>query len=264
MTSARARVLLVLLVITSGVVGVLRAPVPAEAVPPPLTPGREGDLDELIDEIGLGAALYGRDCVYCHGVEGEGAFRGPPLTDAGAASAHFWLTTGYMPIRQTTDPIRRSPTPYDDTEIAALIDHVAGFGDGPDVPEVDIDDADLALGGQLYRLHCAACHSATGIGGAMAFSQFAPDLFASTPTQTVGAMLVGPGAMPAFPQGTFTRNELDAIAAYVDYLQQPDDPGGLSLLRAGRVDEGFAAWGLGVAGLVVVSVWIGRRAKDAT
>lgn len=210
----------------------------------------------------LGAELYGRDCVSCHGPRGGGSFRGPALTDVGAASAHFWLTTGYMPISRPDDPIGRSPVAYDDEEVEALIDHVAGFGDGPGIPDVDVASADLALGGRLYRLHCSPCHSATGIGGAMVFDQFAPPLFEATPTQAAEAMLLGPGAMPAFPEGAFEPEQIDAIAAYVAYLADPEDPGGLPLLRAGRVDEGLVAWGGGIVALVFLAAWIGRRARE--
>jgi ubiquinol-cytochrome c reductase cytochrome c subunit len=248
---ARGGVLLVL--VAAGVVGATRSEVaaqqPADEVPPQ-------------EELDLGTRLYGRDCVSCHGPRGEGSFRGPPLEGVGAASAHFWLTTGYMPITRRDDPIRRSPVPYDDQELEALIAHVAGFGEGPAVPEVDVEGADLTLGGRLYRLHCAPCHSATGIGGAMVFDQFAPAVFESTPTQTATAMLIGPGAMPAFPERAFEPEEVAAIAAYVDYLAAPDDPGGLPLLRAGRVDEGFFAWAVGVAALVLLAVWIGQRAGE--
>lgn len=260
---------MVLVVVASGTVGLLRADPPvARAAPAATEAGDVGTqvpnrpLDQLIGEVGLGPALYARDCVYCHGPEGQGGARGPSLTATGEAGAHFWLTTGYMPIQNVDEPIGRSLTPYTDEELTALIDHVAAFGEGPPLPDLDVADADLALGGDLYRLHCAPCHSATGIGGALVFDQFAPDLFAATPMQTATAMVNGPGAMPAFPPGAFDGDEIAAIAAYVDHLQDPPDPGGLPLLRAGRVDEGVVAWAVGVAALVTLSVWIGRRARE--
>jgi ubiquinol-cytochrome c reductase cytochrome c subunit len=260
---------MVLVIVASGTVGLLRAESPAATAAPAGPEADEVDaqvpnrpLDQLVDEVGLGAALYARDCVYCHGPEGGGGARGPSLAASGEAGAHFWLTTGYMPIQNVNEPIGRSPTPYSDEELVALIDHVAAFGDGPPLPDLEVAEADVAAGGELYRLHCAPCHSATGIGGALAFDEFAPDLFATTPMQTVTAMVNGPGAMPAFPPGAFDDDEIAAIAAYVDYLQGPADPGGLPLLRAGRVDEGVVAWAVGVTTLVLLSVWIGRRARE--
>ena len=46
-------------------------------------------------------------------------------------------------------------------EIVALVEYAGAFGDGPAIPDVDPAAGDLAAGGELYRLNCAACHVAS-------------------------------------------------------------------------------------------------------
>ncbi len=66
--------------------------------------------------------------------------------------------------------------------------------------------------------------------------------------------------MPAFGNDVLSDAELDAIAAYVLYLQSPDDPGGLPIGRTGPIPEGFVAWTVGMVALLILVVWIGTRA----
>lgn len=207
---------------------------------------------------GLGATLYGRDCVYCHGVEGEGSPRGVPIADAGEAAAHYVLVTGRMPIVDPDEIPSRGPVRYSEEEIDALTQHVDALGYGPELPDVDWRDADVAIGGQLYRLHCGACHGATAVGGALAYDRVAPGLSESGPTVVAAAVVSGPGAMPAFG-GDFTDEELGSIVAYVQRLQQRDDPGGWPIFRTGRPDEALVALGLATPLLLLGAAWLARR-----
>lgn len=222
------------------------APVPASAAAATVTQ------DEL------GEQLYGRGCASCHGVDGEGIWRGPSLEGTGAASNYYMLSTGRMPIAEPDEPVRRRPARYSPTEIDALVEHVTTLVDGPPVPALAADDVDLALGGQLYRLHCGVCHSSTGIGMALAFEGFAPPVLDSEPRQVAAVMAAGPGSMPAFHPDVFTDQEFASIVAYVQQLREPVDQGGLPFGRAGRVDEALAAWGLGITSLVLIAAWIAR------
>ncbi len=206
-----------------------------------------------------GQRLYLRDCAACHGPDGRGSFQGTPLVGVGAASADFWLSTGRMPISDAEErPVRRAPA-YGRSEIDALVAFVASLGDGPPIPAVNPEAGDLTRGGELYRLHCAPCHSATGIGGALPQGELAPPIFASTPVEVAESLIVAPGAMPAFAPDVFTDDEVDAIVRYVRYLDAPEHPGGLPLGRAGRVDEGLVAWAVGLGGLILGAGWIARR-----
>jgi ubiquinol-cytochrome c reductase cytochrome c subunit len=122
------------------------------------------------DLVAQGQQLYDRSCVGCHGIGGGGTEQGPPLLEAGAASTDFMLTTGRMPLSRTgIQPPRKEPA-FDPEEIVALVAYVASLGTGPAIPDIDPDRGDLAFGGELYRLHCAACHNAAGVGVAEGFA----------------------------------------------------------------------------------------------
>lgn len=206
----------------------------------------------------LGARLYGRHCTSCHGADGAGSWQGPSLSEGGTAATYYMLATGRMPIADPDAPVRRREPRYTPEEIAAIVAHVDSLVEGPEVPELDLREADVALGGRLYRLHCGHCHSSTGIGGALLYGEHAPSVLDSDPAVVGAAVISGPGAMPAFgPQG-LTEEELVSVVAYVQTVQTPADEGGLPLGRAGRVDEGLVGWGVGLAGLVLLVGWIAR------
>lgn len=205
-----------------------------------------------------GGHLYRRDCASCHGPAGEGTYRGVPLTDVGEASAHFYLSTGRMPIDDPHEEIRRRDPAYGEAEIGALVEFVGSLGSGPPIPEV-ADDGDVAAGGSLYRLHCAQCHGSTGVGVALAAEVTAPSVLHSTPTQVAEALVVGPGAMPVFTPAVFGDDETRAVVAYVEALKSGLDRGGHPMARSGRMDETLAAWGVGVLVMLVLARTIARR-----
>jgi ubiquinol-cytochrome c reductase cytochrome c subunit len=223
---------------------------------------QEGDDDQLVER---GADLYATGCSSCHGPDGggieiqDGGAGGPSLEHAGEAGAYFFLSTGRMPLANTEEePTRKEPA-YDDDEIAALVAYVASLGDGPGLPQVDPDGADLAEGGALYRANCQACHSASGSGGALSYGQAAPALEAATDTQVAAAVRVGPGQMPVFGSDVISERELDDLVRYVGFLRHPADPGGLPIGRTGPIPEGFVAWLVGIPALLLLTLWIGTR-----
>ncbi|MEX2660007.1 MAG: c-type cytochrome [Acidimicrobiales bacterium] len=219
------------------------------------------DVDALDEPevIAAGEALYEVGCVSCHLPGGVGGDRGPTIVDAGAASAHFYLTTGRMPLATGGQAEPKAPA-YSPDQIEALVAYVASLGDGPEIPDVDLGAADLAEGGELYRTGCAACHQAAGAGGALSYGTNAPSLMSATPVQVVEAMIVGPGQMPVF--GRLSDEERDSIARYVLALQEIEDPGGLSLGRVGPIPEGFVALIIGTGATLLAALWIGRRRID--
>lgn len=218
-----------------------------------------------------GAEIYRRDCAWCHASDGGGTPRGPDLDGEldGAAYTHFMLSTGRMPIATPGEETDRAPRAYDDEEIAALVEHVVSFGgSGPAIPDVDPEAGDVAVGQSLYAENCAACHSTTGVGGALTSGETAPSVMDATPVQIAEAMLVGPGCpnddpdcgpgdgtMPIFDD--LTDEEVEAIVAYIDVLQSGGNPGGLGLGRIGPVTEGAVALFLGLGALVAFLRWIG-------
>jgi ubiquinol-cytochrome c reductase cytochrome c subunit len=54
---------------------------------------------------------------------------------------------------------------------------------------------------------------------------------------------------------------LNNLVRYVEYLRDPDDPGGAAIGRTGPVPEGFVALTLGIGMLLASVAWIGTRSK---
>ncbi|MBI2710161.1 MAG: c-type cytochrome [Actinobacteria bacterium] len=215
--------------------------------------------------IQQGRDLYVPGCSACHGLNGQGVVgpdgrrRGVSLIGRGEASAYYVLTTGRMPLADSEGRTVRKPPAYPPSEIRALVAYVGTLGGGPKVPAVDAAKGDLAQGGELFRANCQACHSATGAGGALSYGRAAPTLMKSTPTQIGAAVRIGPGQMPAFGSRTLSPQEVDSVARYVQYLQKPEDRGGLPLGRLGPIPEGMLVWVGGLGSLLLVCLWIGSR-----
>jgi len=211
-----------------------------------------------------GGDLFLAQCAGCHGADGKGIEgRGPGLTDEGAAAADFVLRTGRMPLPQPHMEAERTRPRFTEDQIVALVEHVASFGDGPPIPDVDPARGDLTRGASLYQLNCAACHVASGAGAAIGGGRNAPDLMEATATEIGEAVRIGPGAMPRF--ATLSDRDVDDIAAYILDMQRrrttaPEDFGGV-----GPVAEGLAAWLLALLPIIALTRWIGRphEGRDA-
>lgn len=217
--------------------------------------------DKLDDPavIAQGRSLFERACVSCHGVDGQGSDSGPSLLTDGATGADFMLRTGRMPLATPVPQPPSKPQAFSDEETDALVAYVADLSGNRALPVVEADSGDLVLGGELFRTNCAPCHNASAIGGALSFGQHAPSLL-EVPGQQIGeAMRFGPGEMPVFGADVFSDHEMNSIVRYVNYLQDPEDPGGLSLGRIGPVTEGFAAWILGMVALLIAIRWVTAR-----
>jgi ubiquinol-cytochrome c reductase cytochrome c subunit len=207
-----------------------------------------------------GRELYLQNCAGCHGQQGEGSARGPSLVDVGAAAADFYLSTGRMPLADAKQAPRRHKPAFARDDIDAMVGYVASLGGGPPVPRVDPAAGGLAQGERLYQGNCAACHSATGTGGALTSGQVAPSLRQASPVQVGEAMRVGPGAMPKFDPAAFDDRQVDSIAAYVGELQHGGNAGGAGLGRVGPVAEGLVAWVVGMGLLVLLVRRLGKEA----
>jgi ubiquinol-cytochrome c reductase cytochrome c subunit len=204
------------------------------------------------DQVERGRELFLRSCSSCHGAEGGGTSIAPSLIGVGAASASFQLTTGRMPLTDPDAQAERKPPAFSQSEIDALVAYVASLGDGPPIPDVDPAAGSLEVGSTLFLNNCAACHSASGAGGALSDGSDAPQLHRATAQQIGEAIRTGPGQMPVFGPDTFTEKQLNSIVRYVRYLRDPDDPGGFSLGRIGPITEGMVALLLGLPVLIFV------------
>jgi ubiquinol-cytochrome c reductase cytochrome c subunit len=156
--------------------------------------------------------------------------------------------------------LRRHAPAYDPDTVDALVAFVGRLvaDPGPRIP--DVAPGDVAKGGEVFRENCAACHAWSGGGGALLHRE-APPIQASTPVQTAEVVRVGSGQMPAFGQAALTKEQLDDLVSYVEYLDDPRDRGGQSLHHLGPVAEG--AMSLVALGVVLLLCrWIGDRASE--
>ena len=201
-----------------------------------------------------GRQLYLNTCATCHGADGRGTAIGPSLQDAGPADFDFFLRTGRMPLSAPGQPAFEQGTILSEAQIQALVAYGASLGSGPDVPQL-ATNADLPDGYQLFINNCAQCHGATGSGGSIGQGVFAPSLRGRAPQLVAEAVLIGPGAMPAFK---WDKQQLTDVAAYVQQLSSGPSPGGLSLGGYGPVPEGLVAVVVGLGLIVLVVRWIAR------
>ena len=240
-------------------------PLVATVVVTPLFIHPAGGQEDEDDLVAAGRELFETGCQSCHGPDGrgvdapDGSTRGPSLENSGEAAAYYYLSTGRMPLGNSEEQPVRKRSAYGDEEIQALVAFVGTLGEGPAVPEIDTTDADLAVGGEIFRANCQACHSASGSGGALSYGRAAPRLQEATPTEVGSAVRVGPGQMPVFGPEIVSDRELNDLVGYVEYLRSPADPGGIPIGRTGPIPEGFVSWLVGMVALVALVAWIGTR-----
>lgn len=263
-----------LVAVALGVTGSAYAVATATASP------AKADTSEASPElVAQGKSLYLEGCSSCHGLNLEGIpnddpakgadkggtpYNGPSLIGVGAAAVDFQVSTGRMPLAASTTQAQRGRAIYTPEEIEALAAYVASFAPGPAIPsaeDLDLTDADLAEGGDLYRANCAQCHQAKGAGGALTAGKYAPTLKGVEARQIYNAMLTGPQSMPVFGDGTLTPDEKRNVIAYIENITTAPSPGGAPLGGVGPVSEGLFLFTIGMGALVAISIWLGAKAK---
>jgi ubiquinol-cytochrome c reductase cytochrome c subunit len=199
---------------------------------------------------GTGGRLYAENCAGCHGARGEG-FVGPPLAAAGFASL-----VGPMVVEGgiSMPPFAGVLT---DEDVAAVSDFVAD-----ELADPASREAEVAPGGDLFRLYCAGCHGSTGSGGAMPSLNNAPDLRQFPPAEALAAMILGRGNMPSFAGNTFDVRQQTSVALYVQVIDDPPSPGGAGLGFLGPVPEG-AVGGVVLFLLILIAVWLAWPTRRA-
>jgi len=217
--------------------------------------------------IPAGEALFAQNCASCHGTRAQGTAAAPNLRGLGPATVDFWVSTGRMPAATSRDVQAPVKPPRlnakQSLEVAAWVNSLDPAT--PYIPHVQLKGANLAIGASLFALNCAACHTITGAGDALAQGTYAPSLHLyhqPDATQVVEAMRTGPANMPRFNSGNLSNAQVRDIAAYVvEKIQHPTNPGGFGLGGVGPVAEGFVALLIGVGGLMLICYWIGDRTK---
>jgi ubiquinol-cytochrome c reductase cytochrome c subunit len=204
------------------------------------------------DQQAQGQALYEANCSTCHGLQGEGTANGPSLQNAGPAAVDFMLSTGRMPLANPGDqPVRGEPkfTPDQTAAIVAYVETIAPGGEP--IPTVDPAAGDLARGAEVFLNTCAGCHGAGATGDSVGGGQIAPTIDPADPTQIGEAIRIGPGLMPRFGPETIDQADLDSVAAYLLWLRDHGQDGGLQLGRVGAVAEGLVIVVVGL-GLMIL------------
>jgi ubiquinol-cytochrome c reductase cytochrome c subunit len=219
--------------------------------------------------VTAGRLLFAQTCSSCHGADANGvgpngqATIGPNLQGVGTATVDFWVSTGRMPAAdvKAVEAERKATrlTPTQALELAAYVNSLDPAV--PAVPTPHLKGADLAAGADLFSLNCAACHTITGAGDALAFGTNAPSIQnrSVTAQQVAEAMRIGPANMPRFTGNLSDAQVRDVVAYVTTYIEHPASPGGAGLGGVGPVAEGFVALLIGVGGLVLICFWIGER-----
>lgn len=238
-------------------------------------------------QVEEGKELYQVGCGSCHGLQAEGTSQGPTLIGVGSAAVDFQMGTGRMPATAPGAQIPEKPTTYTEEEIAAIGAYIDSLGAGITIPNasqyslekpqrdqypdeaayeqaLDEYNRTVAVGGELFRTNCSACHNYQGTGGALPHGKYAPSLVDVSGKHIWEALRTGPQQMPVFSQDTITDEQAAAIIAYLDSIHSQRNNGGLTLGGFGPVGEGLWVWLVGIGGLVGFATWItakGVRAK---
>ena len=199
-----------------------------------------------------GEAIFQQRCAKCHGANGEGVSAAVTIAGPRIQAVH---NPGDVMLAMEVGPSHMPSFAHVLTvsEMRDVADYVT-----QKLAVIPQMQGDLAEGGSLFRIYCAACHRTALRGGALAFTDSnAPDLSHKSAAIIAGAIRWGPGAMPSFPPAVLDDKQLNSIVEYAKFVQQPPAPGGSPLHWYGPVAEGFVAW-LIVFTLIALAGWIER------
>lgn len=205
-------------------------------------PGPQADAER-------GGELYQRWCAVCHATDGAGTGAGPPIDEVPIALMDLTMRTGYMPLTDERHGVRERE--FTDAEREAALAYM--------VERFDLDGqveepaaGDVVRGQDLYTLHCAQCHGATGEGGVSGRDATVPATRGVEPMLIAQAVRTGPFQMPPFSDEQIDDEALDAIVAFLAD-QPPQSPLGLADLTR----PAAFGWALLLGGLVLAACrWI--------
>jgi ubiquinol-cytochrome c reductase cytochrome c subunit len=207
---------------------------------------------------GPGADIFAANCSGCHGALGQGGvavpslpYPPPPLAPAGFASLVAPM------VRQGGIQMPSFARQLTEAQIQIVAQYVS-----QQIADPAARRADVAYGGQIYRLYCAACHSTTGRGGAMTRGRNAPDISQYPAAEALAAMILGRGNMPVFAGHALDVRQQTSVALYVDVLVHAPSPGGAGLGYLGPVPEGAVGAGALII-LIFIAVWLAWKSRKA-
>jgi ubiquinol-cytochrome c reductase cytochrome c subunit len=209
-----------------------------------------------------GQKLFAANCATCHGQQAQGTGNGPSLIGVGSAAVDFQVGTGRMPMQAQGPQAPSKPVQFTDEQVKALAAYVASLAPGPSIPTQDqLQNGNVAKGGELFRINCAMCHNVAGAGGALTEGKYAPELKSVEAVHVYEAMLTGPQNMPVFNDLNLTPEDKKDIIAYLEYNKSHPSAGGLELGSLGPVSEGLFIWIFGIGGLVGLTIWITAKSN---
>jgi ubiquinol-cytochrome c reductase cytochrome c subunit len=215
-------------------------------------------------DIAAGRQLYEVSCITCHGANLQGVKnRGVSLLGVGGAAVYFQVSTGRMPATGQGSEQYRKTAKFTDEQIRQLAAFVQSKGGGTPIPAGTVrgTDADIAEGGNLFRLNCASCHGTTFKGAPLSAGKTAPSLNDATDLEIYTAMLTGPESMPIFSDNQITPDQKRAIVAYIQTIKSSADPGGSGIDRIGPVSEAIVIWVAGIGAIMIAILWIGAKTQ---
>ena len=221
------------------------------------------DTGTSAQDIAAGRQLYQTSCIACHGANLQGVKdRGVSLIGVGGAAVYFQVSTGRMPLARQGADSERKTAKFDEQEVNQLAAYIESVGGGPTAPTgKELRDANIAEGGELFRLNCASCHGSTGRGAPLSAGVLVPSLMNATDRQIYTAMLSGPENMPVFSDNALTPEQKRQVISYVQTIKASKDPGGHGIGRIGPVSEAIVIWVGGIGVLMLAILWIGVKSE---
>lgn len=211
-----------------------------------------------------GEKLFAANCATCHGMGAQGSGEdGPSLIGVGAASVHFQVGTGRMPLAFQGPQGMVKPKQFTEEQTLQLAAFVASLAPGPALPDQKYlqADGDAANGGVLFRINCAMCHNVSAAGGALTQGKYAPPLGGVPETHIYSAMITGPQNMPVFNDANLTPQDKADIITYLKLIENEPAVGGLSLGSIGPVSEGLFIWIIGLGSIIALTVWVTAKSN---
>lgn len=150
--------------------------------------------------------LYAFRCSECHGTAGEGSTEAPPLND------FVLLPVDYIESRVRSGPETMSAFTEEEItpeQLEVIGEHIQENIVNTNVPVFTAED--LALGRELWLLHCTECHGSLGMGK----NDFGPPLNIWPPYSVTGVIDGARIPLPGMPRLTVSDEELVLIAGYM-------------------------------------------------
>ncbi|MDO4241419.1 MAG: cytochrome c [Microbacteriaceae bacterium] len=210
-----------------------------------------------------GRKLFSANCATCHGANAEGTPDGPTLVGVGAASVHFQVSTGRMPLAFQGPQGMVKPKQFTEEQILQMSAYVASLAPGPEIPSDKYLKADgnAARGSELFRINCAMCHNVAAAGGALTKGKYAPALTGVDPAHIYEAMVTGPQNMPVFSDANLSPEDKRDIITYLKYIENEPAVGGFKLGSLGPVAEGLFIWIGALGAIVALTVWVTAKSN---